>query len=191
MLPRSCILNPPPDPASWAHLNKTCLNLRFQISVKSLHNTATLKITWLIISSMGPFDISIWATIFTFQTQLYTFLHIFSPRHISKNYKKKKTTKITSQTTLPTLSQQFFYSFFLLLILIPYTSISNKLILSSTTLFQFHKTTIFTIDRAYMPITSSINLGLYTNLDFNATHIYGVNSTTHFTHVLSPLFYLT
>ena len=94
MLPRSCILNPPPDPASWAHLNKTylnktCLNLRFQISVKSLHNTATLKITWLIISSMGPFDIFIWAIIFTFQTQLYIFSHIFSPIHISKNYKKK------------------------------------------------------------------------------------------------------
>ena len=123
---------------------KKCIML-LPTSVKSSHNMATLKITWLIISSIVLF--------------------------------------------CPFLNNSF--TLFFLIILIPYTSISNKLILFSTTLFQFHKTTIFAIDRAYMPITGSINLGpSITNLDFNATHIYGVNNTSHFTHALSQLFYL-
>ena len=45
-----------------------------------------------------PFGIPIWATIFTFQIYLHTFSHTFLLIRISKNY--KKTTKISSQTTL-------------------------------------------------------------------------------------------
>ena len=46
-----------------------------------------------------PFGIPIWATIFTFQIYLHIFSYTFLPTRISKNY--KKTTKISSQTTLP------------------------------------------------------------------------------------------
>ena len=46
---------------------------------------------------LGP-GIPIWVIIFTFQIHLHIFSHIFSSTRISINY--KKTTKISSQTTL-------------------------------------------------------------------------------------------